>query len=155
MRTESLLPLIAQIRPEVWDAIAPHTPRAGRGSDRASLNPQPLPPSEAFLINAVDMAHEVARIAVESDIRGEPSGRIISEVVDDWCATPWPRKWPWGGPGPRPLDDGPLPDPWVISTGRVIGAMIFSSAGSRLDKGELRTALLDGAERLAEAAATS
>ncbi|MEV6560522.1 hypothetical protein AB0M22_32710 [Nocardia sp. NPDC051756] len=152
MRSASLLPIIARLSPQTWEVIAQHGPRIRRQSDLVSLNPQPLPPSEAFLVSAAEMAHEIVRIAVEADIRGESSTRIVGELVDDWCGTPWPRKWPWPGPGPRPDEDDALPEPWQEQSGRVIGAIVFSSAGSRL-KGELGTALLDGADRLAEAAA--
>ncbi|GAA4491568.1 hypothetical protein GCM10023094_56140 [Rhodococcus olei] len=154
MQTSSLLSIIARIHPQVWDAIVPHGPGIRERSDRASLNPQPLPPSDRYLIGAAEMAHDVARIAVESEMRGQSSS-MLGELVDDWCATPWPRRWPWPWPGPRPnedIEDGPLPEPWVVQTGRVVGAIVFASVGSRLAKGELAAAFLDGADRLTEAA---
>src|SRR5512144_1539442 len=92
------------------------------------------------------MAHAVASLAVEADVRGEQS-RFVSELIDDWCGTPWPKKWPWPWPGPHGAPD---PEPW-IETGRAIGAIVFASVGARLGEGELATALLEGAERLAEA----
>ena len=92
------------------------------------------------------MAHAVASLAVEADVRGEQS-RFVSELIDDWCGTPWPKKWPWPWPGPHGAPD---PEPW-IETGRAIGAIVFASVGARLGEGELSTALLEGAERLAEA----
>jgi hypothetical protein len=92
------------------------------------------------------MAHSVANLAVEADVRGEQS-RFVSELIDDWCGTPWPKKWPWPWPGPHGAPD---PEPW-IETGRAIGAIVFASVGARLGEGELSAALLEGAERLAEA----
>ncbi|EIV92086.1 hypothetical protein FraQA3DRAFT_1587 [Frankia sp. QA3] len=154
MSAASLLSIIARIHPQVWEGILPTGPRVQARTDLVSLNPQPLPPGpppDAFQIAAVAMAHDVVRLAVESDVRGKSSVGFLQEWVDDWCATPWPRKWPWPWPGPRP-GDGPLPDPWVVQTGRVIGAIALASVGSRLAEGELGAACLEGAERLAEAA---
>jgi hypothetical protein len=145
------LSVVARIRPEVWDAIVPHGPRFRARGDLVALNPQPLPPAEAFLVGAAEMAHEFLRVALESDVRGDSAAGFVRDFLDDWCATPWPRKWPWPWPGPRP-DEGPLPDPWVVQSGRVIGAIIFASVGSRLADGELKAVFSEGADRLAEAA---
>jgi hypothetical protein len=86
-------------------------------------------------------------MAVESEVRGESAVAFVSEFVDDWCGTPWPRRWPWPGPG-----TDPDPHPWMVQTGRVVGAIVFASMGSRLAEGELRAAFLKGAEQLAETA---
>ena len=42
----NLLTLVAQIRPQAWDAIIPHGPRVAVNDRfaRVALNPQPLPP---------------------------------------------------------------------------------------------------------------
>src|SRR6516165_1555598 len=100
------------------------------------------------------MANEVVRLAVESEAQGASSSAFVSEIINDWCGTPWPRKWPWPGPGPRPGTEagGPVPEPWDVRTARVVGAVIFASAASRLSSSDLRTAFADGADRLAEAA---
>jgi hypothetical protein len=151
VRYGKLLSIIATIHPEIWDAIIPHGSRA---IDRVALNPQPLPPRQALLAGAAEMAHEVVRLAVASEAQGASSSVFVSEIIDDWCGTPWPRKWPWPWPGPRPgtEPEGPQPEPWDVQTARVIGAVIFASAASRLSSGDLRTAFADGADRLAEAA---
>jgi hypothetical protein len=65
--------------------------------------------------------------------------------------TPWPRKFPWPWPGPR-SNEGPHPDPWVVATARMVAALVFAQVGSRLGDGDLAKSLLDGAERLNEAA---
>ena len=152
MRAVSLLSIVGRFPAEAWDAIIPHGPAFRARGDVVALNPQPLPPHDPFLVGAAQMANELVRVAVEAQLREGSSVGWLSEIIEDWCATPWPRRWPWPGPGPRP-DEGPLPDPWRIDVGRVIGAVVFASAGSRLADGELRTVLLDGAERLAEVAA--
>ncbi|HEX2383481.1 MAG TPA: hypothetical protein VHI95_12640 [Acidimicrobiales bacterium] len=156
MRTQTVLAHLGRIRPQAWDAIIPHGPRSRSRADWVSLNPQPLPPGppeEAILIGAAEMAHDIVRIAVESDLRGQAASGMIQEFIDEWCGTPWPRKWPWPWPGPR-SGEGPQPDPWTLNTARLVGAIIFASAGSRLGEGELSSALQAGAERLAEVAAS-
>ena len=157
MSYRNLLAIIATIHPEIWDAIIPHGPRAIDRLDRVALNPQPLPPREALLAGAAEMAHEVVRLAVASEAQGNSSAAFVSEIIEDWCGTPWPRKWPWPWPGPRPGTEaeGPSPDPWDIQTARVIGAVIFASVAARLSSSDLRTAFAEGADRLAEAAITN
>jgi hypothetical protein len=146
-----LLKIIAAIRPEAWDAIIPHGPAIRVRADLVSLNPQPLPPVDAFAVSAAMMAHDLVRIAVEAEVRGESSAGFVTELVDDWCGTPWPRKWPWPWPGPRGKE-GPHPDPWEVNIGRVIGATVLASAGGRLGETKLSGALISGAEKLANAA---
>ncbi len=150
MRATSLLSIIGSINPAAWDAIIPHGPGVASRLEQVALNPQPLPPHDGLLVGAANMAHAVARLAVEASLRGE-STDFVREVIDDWCGTPWPRKWPWPWPGPRP-DEGPFPDPWVLDTARVVGAVVFTSVASRLAEGELQSTLLEGAERLADVA---
>ena len=96
--------------------------------------------------------HEVVRLAVASEAQGGSSSAFVSEIIEDWCGTPWPRKWPWPGPRPDTEAEGPSPEPWGVQTARVIGAVIFASAASRLSSGDLRTAFDDGADRLVETA---
>jgi|GEM_PF-1609696 hypothetical protein len=153
MRAMSLLSIIGNINPQAWDYIVPQGPfpqegRSASLAEQVALNPQPLPPGEAFVIGAAEMAHSIARMAIESEIRGESSIAVVSGFVDDWCGTPWPHRWPRPGPDPSP-------DPWLVQTGRVVGAIVFASVGSRLGDGELSKAFLDGAERLAEAATST
>jgi hypothetical protein len=165
----NLLAIIGTIRPELWDVIITHgplarssrsySPRVGVVSalDRVAWSlgdPVPWSPQETLLAGAAEMAHDVVRLAVASEAQGTSSAAFVSEVIDDWCGTPWPRKWPWPWPGPRPgtEGEGPQPDPWDVRTARVVGAVIFASVASRLSSGDLRTAFADGAERLAEAA---
>jgi len=151
MAAVQLLKIIAAIPPEAWDAIIPHGPAYRTRADLASLNPQPLPPRDSFAISAATMAHELVRLAVETEVRGESAAVFVKDFIDDWCGTPWPNKWPWPGPGPRPKEGGRA-DPLEVSMGRVIGATVLASAGGRLGETKLANALLNGAESLAEAA---
>jgi len=154
MKAMSLLSIIGRINPQAWDYIVPQGPfpheRWGASlATRVSLNPQPIPPGEAFVVGAAEMAHSVVRMAIESEVRGESAVAMVSRFVDDWCGTPWPHLWPWPWPWPGP---GPDPDPWMVQTGHVVGAIVFASVGSRLAEGELRAAFLKGAEQLVETA---
>ena len=136
------LSLITQISPEAWRAVTANGITRGT-SGEVELQPQPLPPVERFQVAAAQMTHEFIRIAIESEIQGRSASKIISDMVDDWCPV-WPRQFPHPHPvpspepGPRP-NEGPIPDPWVAQTGRMVGARILAKVGSRLSHGELRT----------------
>lgn len=151
MSASASLSIIARIHPEVWDVIVNQYRPGGRRYERAGLNPQPLPPAEAFLVSAAETAHEIAHIAMHSELTGRSASDLVRELVDEWCGTPWPRKFPWPWPGPRP-NEAPVPDPWIVSTGRMVAALVFAQVGSRLSDGDLAKSLMDGAERLNEAA---
>ena len=150
MSASQSLSIIARIHPEVWDVIIKRF-RAGSRFDEVALNPQPLPPAESLFVSAAEMAHQIARIAIESEVTGRSSSGLVSELVDEWFGTLWPREFPFPWPGPRP-NEGPVPDPWVVQTARMVGALVFANIGSRLADGDLARSLLDGAERLNEAA---
>ena len=156
MRVIDLLASLGRIPPQAWDAIVPmwdgaYTRGAYSRQETVALNPQPLPPAEAFIVAAARMAHDVARLAIEAQVSGDSSIKFVSELIDDWCPTPWPHKWPRPWPGPR-FGDGPHPEPWVVDLARISGAVVFASYGTRLGKGALGDAFLAGAERLVEAA---
>lgn len=75
---------------------------------------------------------------------------MVSELVDDWCATPWPHIWLFPRPVPGPA--GPFPDPGQVNTAGVVAATVFASYASRLREGALQVTLAKGAERLAQVA---
>ena len=153
----TLLSIIGRISPEAWDAIHPHGPVLGISEsvlssriERLALNPQPLPPRDAFLVGAADLAHEIVRQALSIEARGESSLSFVSDTIDDWCGTPWPRKWPL--PFPR---SGPTPDPWDtvdVQAARLVAAIVFASVADRLTDDKFSAVFADGADRLAEAA---
>ncbi|ORA29291.1 hypothetical protein [Mycobacterium aquaticum] len=140
---KSVLPLISQVSVGAWRVI--------NGSNEVELHPQPLPPVEAdqFQVAAAVMAHRYAQLAIESQIQGRDGVRIISELVDEWCGTPWPRHWPFPHlhPGPQPH---PRPNEDMTAVGRMVGALVLANIGSRLAS-DLGTMMVDGAQRLAEA----
>jgi hypothetical protein len=151
MAAVPLLKLMATIPPGAWDAIIPHGPAFHSHGGLASHHAQALPPKYAFAVGAAEMAHELVRIAVETEVRGESAAVFVKAFIDDWCGTPWPHKWPWPWPWPR-WKDGPHPEPWEVNTARIIGATVLASAGGRLGDTKLASALVNGAESLAAAA---
>lgn len=147
-----VLAIVGRLRPEVYDVFPPQFAAEGRWGEAVALNPQPLPPRDSLVRGAISMSRRVAQLAIEADVRGEDSSSWVSQLVDEWCGTPWPRKWPRPGSGPIP-DGGPQPEPWTINEARIAGAVVFALTASRLGEGDLQRALTEGSERLAEAAA--
>lgn len=150
MRTIDILVAIGKIPPQAWDAIVPHGPLTKYGAgilEKVALNPQPLPPKAAVSVAAVELAQRVSQMAIEANVRGENPAGWVSELLDDWCGTGWPKKWPWppGGPDPDP-------DPVYFKDGQLMGAVVLADVASRLRDGELRGVFEKGAERLAEVA---
>jgi hypothetical protein len=150
----TFLSVFARVHPAVFDAIFPHGPAIRDRGDRVSLNPQPLPPAEALQTAAAQMANELVRLAVETEVRGGTAEGFVNELIDDWCGTPWPRKWPWPIPGPRPAE-GLAVEAFDVGAARAVGALVFASVGSRLAEGALAKAFSEGSERLAQAAVTT
>ena len=149
MNTLKLLSLLIRIPPEAWDWIVPHGPSVGRiaRGDKVAFNPQPDPPG-AFVIGAAELGREIARIAVATEATGESAESFVSEIIDDWCGTGWPRRFPF--PFPFPPDPDPEPD-WRVA-GQLAGAVALASVAARITEGKLGAVLNDGAERLAETA---
>jgi hypothetical protein len=155
-----LLAVLGKIDPAVWDAIIPHGPvqrlsvaRSFRpGAELVALNPQPLPPKEAFLVESAAVAHDIAYAAISAEAAGSDAvARLVGDAIDDWCGTrprpfPWPYPWPFPWPDPDPE---PNPD-WDIGASRVVGALSLAGVASRLDEGPARDALTKGAEQLLE-----
>lgn len=147
-----VLAMLGRLRPEVYDVFPPQLAAQGRWGEAEALNPQPLPPRDPLVTGAIVMSRQVARFAVEADVRGEDPSSWLSQLVDEWCGTPWPGKWPRPGSGPVP-EGGPQPEPWIINEARIAGAVVFALTASRLGEGDLRRVFTEGAERLAEVAA--
>lgn len=89
-------------QPEPW-RLAALSGVLHRG-DLAALNPQPLPPralAVATLGRALLARAELIGEAAAHSGNTGAAARYVTDLIDDWCATP-PRKLPWPGPGPRP-----------------------------------------------------
>ena len=104
-----LLSLIAHRFPSVWDVIG-GTLRPG---EAVYLNPQPLPPQDAFvvalgdaLVVRVEMLAEVAAALQHAQSSGEERGIIIvggyvDRLIDEFCGNGFRLVWPFPGPRPR------------------------------------------------------
>jgi hypothetical protein len=122
--------------------------------DEVALNPQPLPPREAFLIAAaravIRRAELLQEIAGAIFDEGSERGIIIvsgytSRFSDDWCGTEFRLRWPL--PGPRPnwfaheLDGIDL----------LVVATQFEQAAKEAYSRELRNHLIKVGEKFTEA----
>ena len=147
--TVRMLSLLGHIRPEIFDVYPPHSHRAHLQSrfDAVALNPQPLPPR--WLVAASELSGHIAEAVLDADLRGEDRPGWVSEVVDDWCGTGWPRRLPIPLPGPR--GEGPQPDPWDVAAAQLAGAVAFASLAARLGGGGAQETFARLAESLAEA----
>lgn len=86
------------------------------------LNPQPLPPLENWAVMAAtaivkdiqQTADKMPLLPEEFQLRAvEGIQAKLAQLVDDWCGTGWPRRWPI--PIPFPLPPEPEPDPREIN----------------------------------------
>lgn len=155
----STLTILSSLPPEAFDALFPHGPRRARPGggrlvllddlDLVALNPQPLPPRERFLVASAELAHALGRLVVEKDLMVGGGADTLRELVDDWCGTGWPRRWPFPWPGPGP---GPRPDEADLAGGRLAGALVMASLAGRMPDSELGTAFGEAAARLEEVA---
>lgn len=152
----SILTILGTFPPEAFDAIIPHGHRrpGGRVSvtdhiDHVALNPQPLPPRERFLVASAELAHEIGRLAVETDLVRGGGSDLVRELVDDWCGTGWPRRWPFPWPGPVP---GTRTHELDVAGGHLAGAVVLASLGDRMPGTDLGAAFLEAAQKLAEVA---
>ncbi len=158
MDVAKVLGVLAEAHPAVYD-IWPRLDVFASGSWRTTvgeavaLNPQPLPPLtgiDPYVLGAHRMAVRLAELAVDSQIRGEGT-EFLDACVEEWCGTPWPRRFPLPVPGPGP-GDGPHPDPWKVAAGRALTALVFTSYGARLSGTDLGVQFGRVAEKLAEVA---
>jgi hypothetical protein len=99
-----ILTLVIKLRPELSDALKPHSV-----IDLVGLNPQPLPPRAAFLAalarTVVERAELMQEIA-DAQGRGEQQGIIIvggypTRFADELCPEKFRFKWPFPHP-PHP-----------------------------------------------------
>jgi len=161
-KATQLLSVLARINPAIWDYIIPHGPVQGHAHrfssriDEVALNPQPLPPEpppETLQRISALVAHQIAFAAITLEAAGQDGGaRMISSAIDDWCGNgrppipiPWPGPWPFAfalDASPKELD---------VASSRLVGALAFAAAASRMGKGKVQEALSAGADKLMEA----
>jgi hypothetical protein len=121
--------------------LSAHRPSPGNtaGASFVALNPQPLPPEpdpQPWLFAASDIIALVSlKQVAEGNLAKQINGKITA-VIDDYCGNEprrihIPRRWPWPGPDPGPLDV-------------IYGiASELSWAANTLQEGRMRKDLLD------------
>ena len=146
MDVTTFLASLHRLPPEAWDAIIPHSLRSqfvrSNRLDLVGLNPQPLPPIAGSVLTAVAVAQEVVKAGSIAESIGGGGARLISDEIDDWCGTGWPRHWPFPPPDPRP---GPE---WKTADLQFAAALVIADSAGRMADGEPRDALAAGAEKL-------
>jgi hypothetical protein len=118
------------------------------------LNPQPLPPKEAFLVASAAAARDMAQAVISAEAAGSSTRELLARSIEDWCGTPHPWPWPWPWPGPWP-PVGPDPEPhpeWDFAASRLVGALTLGGMAARMREGESRAALEEAADQLLDAA---
>ena len=132
--------ILARRNPAIWEILG-GGPQGPGGWSKVALNPQPLPPREAFAaLNpqplppafryGAAVAAELVRIATTAHVL-----RVAFEPGDDIC--PPPRDWP---PIPFPWPPEPDPHPWRdddftidYALGLAIALEASSGAWAKLD----------------------
>lgn len=133
--------IIGRFHPEIFDILGTPTATVGRFRsrfDEVALNPQPLPPGEAFT-TGVRVAAELVRLASTAQ-----QLRASFEVdVDDWCGTPPHIPIPWPH---TPVTVDPDPHPWLLyNLGLALGLEFSAYVWSDLSAERGLTAVHDGA----------
>lgn len=164
-RTTTLLELVARINPAIWDAVHPMGPVTAARYGHAwavrevvdEVNPplgEPAAVRRQLLHGAVQLAGQLAQLAVFGHAQNGNGAELLVREIDDWCGTPprpipWPRNWP----SPVPLPGaGPQPDPWLGAEVFAAAAVTLAEIAGRLDEGELRDGFDKAVDRLSEAA---
>lgn len=123
------------------DVLAGPHPTPWRRAGDVMLNPQPLPPREVWaLVAAQAIVADIQRTSEslrmfpdEFQYRAvEMTQAGLAELVDDWCGTGWPRRWPI----PWPWPPEPDPDPRELANPLdliIIGA-VFDRLSGMLDE---------------------
>jgi hypothetical protein len=164
-RSMSVLRLLAQLDPRLFELVHPNVPvlntglQAGRRlGDEVFLNPQPLPPRERLLLETVAASRSVAEAAIAAQFAGRDARAVLQEVADDWCGTqpgviPWPRHWPHPWPPDEPYPIVEEIDQ-VARGAQAAAGVVFQSYAAGIQDEALSASFAELADRLEEAALT-
>jgi hypothetical protein len=164
-RSTSVLRLLAQLDPRLWELVHPNVPvlheaasGGWRRGDEVSLNPQPLPPRELTRLETVAAARAVAGAVIAAQFAGRDARELLREVGDDWCGTgpgviPWPRHWPhpWPPGDPYPIA-GEIDR--MAQAVQAQASAVFGSYAAGIADEQLAASFGELADRLEEAALT-
>jgi hypothetical protein len=143
------LAFVVSLRPEIFDAVKPHSL-----VERVGLNPQPLPPRRAFLISlartVIGRAELMPEISDSAGGQGEQRAIIIvsgylARFADDFCATGFKPRWPFPSP----------PPPWFVKELDGVDLLLIAAqldqAAIEAFSPALRQGLRDASAKFAEA----
>ena len=134
--------------PAIYDVIG-----GGGLGDEVMLNPQPLPPRYAFLIDVtqavIGRAELMQEIADAFGREGESAGNAyLARFVDDWCPTGYKPRWPFPGPRPKWFAEE------LNGVDLIVMATQFDQAAKETASEQLRNGLTNAAAKFAEAGAS-
>jgi hypothetical protein len=99
-KSSMFLYLIGKIKPEAWDAIIPHGPKVSIAA-REYMIAMALKGFSAELNNR-SVSPRLAR--VQKMLVESAGPRMVADFHDDdWCGTPWPKRFPFPVPEPDPF----------------------------------------------------
>jgi hypothetical protein len=99
-KSSMFLYLIAKINPQAWDAIIPHGPKVSAAA-RDYMVAMALKGFAAELNNRA-ASGRLARI--QKKLAESAGPRLAGDYSDDdWCGTPWPKRFPFPFPEPDPF----------------------------------------------------
>lgn len=99
-KTSMFLYLVARIDPRAWDAIIPHGPKVSIAA-REYMIAMALKGFSAELNNRA-VSGKLATI--QKRLVESAGSRLAADYGDDdWCGTPWPKKFPFPFPEPGPF----------------------------------------------------
>ena len=99
-KSSMLLYLIGKMNPKAWDAIIPHGPKVSAAA-REYMIAMALKGFSAELSNRAVSG----RLASIQKMLVKSAGpRLVADYGDDdWCGTPWPKRFPFPFPEPDPF----------------------------------------------------
>jgi hypothetical protein len=165
MARSTLLRLLAQLDPRLWELVHPNVPvlhdavyGGRRRGDEVALNPQPLPPRELLRLETVAAARAVAGAVIAAQYAGRDPREVLQEVGEDWCPTrpgviPWPRHWPHPWPPGEPYPIAEDIDRMAQAV-QAQAAVVFASFAAGVADERLAESFGELADRLEEAALT-
>ena len=141
-----ILTLIVSLRPELSDALKPHS-----RIDLAALNPQPLPPRPAFLTALARTVVERAELIQDiADVHGQDEQQSIIiggypvRFAEEICGNDFRLKWPF----PHP------PPPWFKQELDAVDLLMLAAEFDQAAKGAfsptLRQGLADASAKFAQ-----
>ena len=99
-KTSMFLYFVAKIRPEAWDAIIPHGPKVSLASREYMI----AIALKGFSSELGKRAGTQKLASIQKTLVNFAGEQLAADYGDDdWCGTPWPRKFPLPFPEPDPF----------------------------------------------------